>query len=198
MKLLISIPWRKELFVFSLCFLAFSLVSHCQPPVSSSIYIDTVSTIDSTADTTTTSLLDVDNINKFQLASPVNTLDLSDLSPRQKMRLVRQLQRLSAKNQRFYMRVITRTIRTKEKYSYKETINLAKINARIVHDSLKYYNNLRDVELDAQVREHRITARFETKQKRIESHVSAMVAWLSFSVLINVLLMYLYLRKILA
>jgi len=199
LKALFESSLVRELILCVIALLAFCYFAHGQSQPRDSILPDSVfsSIQDTTVDTSYTTLLDASNINKFEIASPVHSLDLTDFKPRQKMRLVKQLQRLTAKNQRLYLKVITRTIRSESKYAYKETISLAKINAKIIEDSLKYHNKLRDLEIDGQIRITRITEKFETKQKRIEANIGKLVAWLSFSVLMNVFLMAALIRRIL-
>lgn len=191
LKALFESSLVRELILCVIALLAFCYFAHGQSQPRDSILLDSViSSVDTTIDTSYSTLMDAESISKFAIQSPVNTLDLSDLKPRQKMRLVRQLQRLTAKNQRLYIRVITRTIRAESKYDYKRDIALAKIQARLVEDSIKYNAKIRSSEIDAHIRTTRITAKFETKQKRIESSVGKLVGWLSFSVLMNVLLMW--------
>lgn len=191
LKALFESSLVRELILCVIALLAFCYFAHGQSQPRDTILLDSViSSVDTTVDTSYSTLMDAESISKFAIQSPVNTLDLSDLKPRQKMRLVRQLQRLTAKNQRLYIRVITRTIRAESKYDYKRDIALAKIQARLVEDSIKYNAKIRSAEIDAHIRTTRITAKFETKQKRIESSVGKLVGWLSFSVLMNVLLMW--------
>jgi hypothetical protein len=144
---------------------------------------------------TTYSALDAENINKLRLESPVHNLDLSDLKPRQKMKLVKQLQKLEAANQKFYLKVVTKTIIKQDNNATRLTKALAQIQAERLEDSMKYAKRIIELEKKYETRQLRIEERNETKQLAIEKNAANMRKWLLLSLAANFIFTFFSVRK---
>lgn len=169
----------KELLLFSISFLSFcGLFGQADSIVVDSSY-------------TNISPAEVQALNALRINSPAHNLDLSNLRPRQKMKLVRQLQKKEASIRETYIKTVYKTIfktrkidleymRKMQQDSMKHAEAIIKLQRKIAQDSLDHSEAMEQ---------------YKTRQLRIEKRVSSLYGWISFSVLINLVFLGISLRK---